>query len=98
MLSGGPLDDKYNILQIHFHWGNDSSRGSEHTYDNTKFPLEMHIVHVKEGLGLNSSTPDFFLNFIDGLAVTGFMFNLTVKESCRYKIQIFHLKSIPGPK
>ena len=94
MLSGGPLDDKYNILQIHFHWGNDSTRGSEHTYDNTKFPLEMHIVHVKEGLGLNSSTSDFFLNFIDGLAVTGFMFNLSVKDS-----KISHLNSIiPDPK
>ena len=77
------MNDSYDILQIHFHWGEataNSINGSEHTYysNNTRFPLEMHIVHVKEGYDLNGTRN--FTNFIDGLAVTGFMFNLTVKN------------------
>jgi carbonic anhydrase len=31
VLSGGPLTGNYNILQFHFHWGKDSTKGSEHT-------------------------------------------------------------------
>jgi len=67
ILSGGPLDGDYQILQLHFHWGSDDSKGSEHTIDGQSFPLEMHIVHKKVG------EPDF-LAVPGGLAVTGFMF------------------------
>ena len=33
ILSGGHLQDDYQILQLHFHWGADDSKGSEHTLD-----------------------------------------------------------------
>ena len=29
-ISFGGLSDRYNFYQLHFHWGKDSSRGSEH--------------------------------------------------------------------
>ena len=29
-LTGGGLADRYNFVQLHFHWGVDSMRGSEH--------------------------------------------------------------------
>ena len=97
MLSGGPIpnNDSYNILQIHFHWGEaraNSINGSEHTYytNNTRFPLEMHIVHVKKGYDLNGKNN--FTNFIDGLAVTGFMFYLTVKDL--FKVHILNYKRL----
>ena len=32
-LTGGPLSGEYQILQLHFHWGADDKRGSEHLYD-----------------------------------------------------------------
>jgi len=69
VLSGGPLDGNYNILQFHFHWGKDSSKGSEHTYNGQEYPIELHIVHTKEG----EAHP---LNTAKGLAVTGFMFEI----------------------
>jgi len=76
-LTGGPLAVPYQILQLHFHWGSDggsqSTPGSEHTYGGVQFPLEMHIVHVKSGTGLGPSDLSPF-DYIDGLAVTGFMF------------------------
>ena len=31
ILSGGNLNGSYQILQLHFHWGSDDTKGSEHT-------------------------------------------------------------------
>ena len=36
VLSGGPLEGEYKILQLHFHWGSDDSRGSEHTLNGER--------------------------------------------------------------
>ena len=61
------------MLQLHFHWGSDDSRGSEHTINGEEFPMEMHIVHKKVGLTLEEAlaTPD-------GLAVVGQMFEVAL--------------------
>ena len=32
-IKGGGLKDRYIFDQFHFHWGSDSSKGSEHTID-----------------------------------------------------------------
>ncbi len=29
-IMAGGLKDRYNFVQLHFHWGGDSTRGSEH--------------------------------------------------------------------
>ena len=29
-ITGGGLSNRYNFVQFHFHWGNDSSHGSDH--------------------------------------------------------------------
>ena len=41
MLAGGPLSGEYQMLQLHFHWGEDDTRGSEHTIDGKEYPLEV---------------------------------------------------------
>ena len=71
VLSGGPLQSgtKYNIAQLHFHWGSDDTKGSEHTYSGKMYPIEMHIVHTRDGFDDPLNTPT-------GLAVTGFMFEI----------------------
>lgn len=33
-ITGGGLPDRYNFAQLHFHWGQDSLKGSEHYIDN----------------------------------------------------------------
>ncbi|KAI6192201.1 Carbonic anhydrase [Aphelenchoides bicaudatus] len=48
-ITEGPLPTKYNLLQIHFHWGNNDSNGSEHSIDWIYHPAEIHFVHEKEG-------------------------------------------------
>ncbi|XP_073952727.1 putative carbonic anhydrase 5 [Choristoneura fumiferana] len=64
-LSGGPLRGNYSFLQFHLHWL------SEHAIDGYKYPLEIHMVHVKTGLTLNEA-----LARPDGLAVVGVMATL----------------------
>jgi carbonic anhydrase len=78
-MSGGPLDQPYQLLQLHFHWGNTDDRGSEHTMDNKRFPLEMHLVHLAADIewGVGSATAPS--NVPDGLAVAGFLW-----EVCHY--------------
>ena len=71
VLSGGCLQKgaTYSILQLHFHWGSNDNVGSEHTYSGRAFPIEMHIVHTRDGISDPLNTPT-------GLAVTGFMFEI----------------------
>ena len=78
LLTGGGLSDEYRLLQFHFHWGVADDgwnlRGSEHLIDGRRFPVELHLVHIKtkfadaaEALGSKES---------DALAVVGVMFEI----------------------
>jgi carbonic anhydrase len=45
-VSGGPFPNRSYVLDtIRFHWGTNSSHGSEHSLDGTFFPLEMQLIH-----------------------------------------------------
>merc|ERR1712002_46773 len=79
-ITGGGLTDTYEFLQFHFHWGSDDTKGSEHLIDGKAYPLEVHLVHwnkkyadVGEALGQS-----------DGLAVLGFMFNVSDSDNSAY--------------
>ncbi len=41
IVSGGGLPGEYRVAQFHFHWGSNNRRGSEHTIDGKRFPLEV---------------------------------------------------------
>uniref|UniRef100_A0A3Q1GPM0 Carbonic anhydrase n=1 Tax=Acanthochromis polyacanthus TaxID=80966 RepID=A0A3Q1GPM0_9TELE len=68
-VSGGGLGHVYSVIQFHFHWGStsDDSKGSEHSVDSKRYPMEMHIVTKRKDLTLDEAvkTPN-------GLAVLGF--------------------------
>ena len=57
----------YELLQIHYHWGEDVTEGSEHTVDGSKYPLEAHFVH---GNTKYKATGDY-TDHADGLLVIG---------------------------
>jgi hypothetical protein len=40
-ISGGPLEGKYRLEQFHFHWGSNSSKGSEHTLNGYTYASEV---------------------------------------------------------
>ncbi|CAK5087810.1 unnamed protein product [Meloidogyne enterolobii] len=48
-ITRGGLKGKYVLLQYHFHWAVDHLEGSEHCIDDKYYPVELHLVHVKEG-------------------------------------------------
>ncbi|XP_058489006.1 carbonic anhydrase 4b [Solea solea] len=69
-ISGGNLATKYKAVQLHLHWGKDGGSGSEHLIDGEQFPMEMHIVHIKEEHNsLSQAVKDRA-----GVAVLGFFF------------------------
>lgn len=69
---GGPLNDKYIVDNIHFHWGPNDDDGSEHAIDGRKFAAEAHVVsyNFKYGKLSNAATKP------DGLAVLGVLYKV----------------------
>lgn len=43
-LFGGTLPNEFYLKQMHFHFGCDSTTGSEHRIDGIAYPLELHLV------------------------------------------------------
>lgn len=39
-VTGGGLNGTFKAAQLHFHWGNDSTKGSEHTLNGNQYPME----------------------------------------------------------
>uniref|UniRef100_A0A674ADK9 Carbonic anhydrase n=1 Tax=Salmo trutta TaxID=8032 RepID=A0A674ADK9_SALTR len=57
---GGGLPHGYTAVMMHFHWGGDSlcHPGSEHTVDSVRYPMEIHLVTLKEGLTMEQAKTD----------------------------------------
>uniref|UniRef100_A0A4W6F4J6 Carbonic anhydrase n=1 Tax=Lates calcarifer TaxID=8187 RepID=A0A4W6F4J6_LATCA len=71
-LTGGALPGHYRAAQFHFHWGGSGRPGSEHTIDGERFPMELHIVHIKEPYGsLAEAEHD-----MAGIALLAFLFEV----------------------
>ncbi|KAF8562913.1 hypothetical protein P879_07687 [Paragonimus westermani] len=69
---------QYEAVQIHFHWGANDSRGSEHLLNGMSFPLEAHLVCYDKFLYNN------FTKAADspyGLAVLGIWANISSNPS-----------------
>ncbi|XP_054276138.1 uncharacterized protein LOC128995220 isoform X2 [Macrosteles quadrilineatus] len=76
-LSSGPLLGQYNFSHVHFHWGQHNKTGSGHSVDGIRFPLEMHVVHVKKNctnLGETSGVKD-------GIAIAVHLFSLSEERN-----------------
>jgi carbonic anhydrase len=50
-LSGGPLDAKFELQQMHAHWGTQEGVGSEHVFNGESFDGELHFVHYNTKYG-----------------------------------------------
>uniref|UniRef100_A0A3Q2CZ34 Carbonic anhydrase n=1 Tax=Cyprinodon variegatus TaxID=28743 RepID=A0A3Q2CZ34_CYPVA len=75
-LTGGALPGHYRAAQFHFHWGGNGRPGSEHTIDGERFPMELHIVHIKEPyVSLEEAEHD-----MAGIALLAFLFEETTDD------------------
>lgn len=70
---GGKLKNEYELVGLHFHWGDKNNRGAEHVLNDIRYPMEMHIIHrnrkykdLAEALGHG-----------DGLTVLGFFYQVS---------------------
>lgn len=89
ILIGGPLSSRYELKEIHFHFGQNKSTGSEHLVDGTSFEGEQHIVFRNTKYDIDEST-----QHPDGLAVLTRFLSSTVKTSKYTKNMIAKLSSI----
>ncbi|XP_030376411.1 carbonic anhydrase 9-like isoform X2 [Scaptodrosophila lebanonensis] len=46
-INGGMLTGDFEAIEVHFHWGSVSRKGSEHAINRERFDVEMHIVHKR---------------------------------------------------
>lgn len=69
---GGKLTAEYEFDGLHFHWGERNNRGSEHTFNGVRYPMEMHLVHRNK----KYKSVDEATKHHDGLAVIAFFYQI----------------------
>lgn len=79
-ISGGPLSDVYEFAQLHFHWGENDTQGSEDLIDGQSFPMELHVVFYKKRYRTVRSA----LDHPDGLTVLAFFFDVSYFYNINY--------------
>ncbi|XP_055861353.1 uncharacterized protein LOC106050470 [Biomphalaria glabrata] len=92
-VSRGGLSLTYRATQVHFHWGSDSTRGSEHTIDGRSYPMEIHIVHY------NIKYPSFEVASVEskGLAVLAVLVEVTTQPNVRLNFVFDSLAKVSQP-
>ncbi|XP_041338791.1 carbonic anhydrase 4 [Pyrgilauda ruficollis] len=92
-IGGGGLERKYKAVEFHFHWGvlgeQQNTPGSEHSIDGEKYPMELHIVHIREDVSDVTEAK----KTTDGLAVLAF-FVKADKQNENYETLLSELKNI----
>jgi len=68
-ITDGGLSGTSVFHSLHFHWGSDSTKGSEHRIQSRQFPAELHIVHYNSKYESLAEAADH----ADGLAVLGIL-------------------------
>ncbi|XP_052432311.1 carbonic anhydrase 4b [Carassius gibelio] len=92
-ISGAKLESSYKAQQLHLHWGKNGGPGSEHTIDGEKYPMELHIVHIKE----KYNSVDEAIVDPSGVAVLGFFYEESQTANKKYDGIINSLKNITHP-
>lgn len=87
------LEGTYIAQQLHLHWGKNGGPGSEHTIDGEKYPMELHIVHIKE----KYSSVEQAINDSSGVAVLGFFYEESENANKNYEAIINSLENITHP-
>lgn len=92
-VSGGDLRATYKAVQFHFHWGEQGGPGSEHTIDGEQYPMEMHIVHMRQDFkSLEEALKDK-----TGVAVLGFFYEESRSANRKYDKLIQALTKVEHP-
>ncbi|EFX88104.1 alpha-carbonic anhydrase [Daphnia pulex] len=91
-INGGGLSGRFNFFQLHFHWGKDPMRGSEHLLNDWQYSAELHMVHYNAKYGsFNEAVPH-----PDGLAVLGIVMELEARDNIAFR-HLEHFDDIVNP-
>ncbi|XP_017488485.1 PREDICTED: carbonic anhydrase 7, partial [Rhagoletis zephyria] len=79
-ISGGPLDGSFAFEQLHFHWGDNDTVGSEDRINNVSFPAELHMVFR------NTKYQTFgeAAKHSNGVAVLAYFYKITEDDNSDY--------------
>jgi len=80
-LSGGPLGEKFELQQMHAHWGTQEGVGSEHIFNGEAFDGELHFVHYNTKYGYFGEAVDK----PDGLGVFCIFIKIGDEEHSEFK-------------
>ncbi|NWY70853.1 CAH4 anhydrase, partial [Erithacus rubecula] len=90
---GGGLGRKYKAVEFHLHWGvprePQNIPGSEHSIDGEKYPMELHVVHIREDVPNVTEAK----KIPEGLAVLAF-FVKADKENTNYATLLSELENV----
>lgn len=78
MQFGDDETNAFEVSQIHFHWGNDNTQGSEHTMCGRQYAIEAHMVCFAKNL---YGTVGEAIGSPVGLSVLGILANVTTDIS-----------------
>ncbi|GAB6027436.1 Carbonic AnHydrase [Chamberlinius hualienensis] len=81
---------KFGLDSFHFHWGSQDKNGSEHSIDNKRFPMEMHLVHVNQ----KYETLEVAREHPDGIAVIAIFFQISERPNKKYEKLIKFLSKV----
>lgn len=90
-ISGGPLRGVYEFAQLHFHWGENDTFGSEDTIEGRRYPMELHAVFYKT----DYQSSKWALDHEDGLAVLAFFYEVDGDANPNYDEFVDYLDNIP---
>lgn len=89
---GGKLKHEFELVGLHFHWGDKNNRGAEHVLNDIRYPLEMHIIHINR----KYSTVQEALTHKDGLTVLAFFYQIKETEGGEINSIAKHLTKLDG--
>ncbi|XP_018328026.1 carbonic anhydrase 15-like isoform X1 [Agrilus planipennis] len=92
-ITGGWLSKSYQFESLHFHWGERSDFGSEHTFTGKRYPMEMHMVHRNK----NYRTMEEAMKHADGLMVLAFFYELRKDDNKQLDQLVKHLPRVYAP-
>ncbi|XP_044742730.1 carbonic anhydrase 2-like [Chrysoperla carnea] len=79
-VQGGPLRSTYQFVQLHFHWGDNDTFGSENRIDNQTFPMELHMVFYNTKYANSAEA----MEHPDGLTVLAFLYEVSEENNKDY--------------
>lgn len=84
---------QYELRQFHFHWGQNSTVGSENQVDNKSYSGELHFVHENTSVANSSryTVIAVFLQSDPNMTITGIWQNLMTTPSYGQSISIINI-------